>query len=365
MISIVDLFAGAGGFATASHLAGAEVRLSVEIDKICFETLQMNKIGNNHKVIQEDVRELTGLGLRKEAGLRRKDPLIIVGGPPCQPFSKASYWTDPGHDARFRRARAKGMEAFRPDPVTSARPDDRRDLLDEFRRLVTEANADGFVMENVPSLLHPRNRPTFDAVLESFKKSGYYFTVVKAEATSFGVPQKRERVFVLGSRKRAPAEPKPTYNSSRSSDPSLASTPVVDSFLEPFSGPEFFEEGEIVSGKWAESLKQIPPGWNYKFLSEWAGHPNPIFEAETKFWNFLLKLDPNLPSWTINANPGPWVGPFHWESRRLRTPELAAIQTFPAGYKFAGSRRERVRQIGNSVPSLLASAMIAQVLDAI
>lgn len=365
MTNIIDLFAGAGGFAAASRMAGADVRLSVEIDPTCCETLRMNKMGSRHSVISGDVRAISGQELRKAADIRQKDPLVVVGGPPCQPFSKASYWTDPGHDSRFRRARARGEDAVRPDPVTSAKPDDRRDLLDEFRRLVVESKADGFVMENVPSLLHPRNRPTFDAVLASFRKSGYHFIVVKSEATSFGVPQKRERVFVLGSLKKTPAEPKPTHQSSRGGDSNLPSAPGVGSFLERFSGPEFFEDGEAISGRWAESLKQIPPGWNYKFLSKWAGHPDPIFEAETKFWNFLLKLDPNLPSWTINANPGPWVGPFHWENRRLRTPELAAIQTFPSDYKFAGSRRERIRQIGNAVPSLLASAMITQVLDAI
>jgi DNA (cytosine-5)-methyltransferase 1 len=86
--------------------------------------------------------------------------------------------------------------------------------------------------------------------------------------------------------------------------------------------------------------------------------------AETRFWNFLLKLDPKLPSWTIPANPGPWIGPFHWESRRLRTPELAVLQGFPVDYVFAGSRRERVRQIGNAVPPPLACAAVKAVIEA-
>jgi len=365
MISIIDLFAGAGGFAVASRLAGADVRLSVEIDPICCDTLRRNDLGKHHLVVQEDVRTLTGKDLRRMAKVGAKEPLVIVGGPPCQPFSKGSYWTDPGHDSRFRRARAQGLDALRPEPVTVPKPDGRRDLLEEFWRLVTEAKADGFVMENVTSLLHPRNKPAFDAVLAAFRASGYQCTPVRAEATSYGVPQKRERVFILGSKKSLPVVPTPTHKSSKEPAGSdLPPAPPVGPFLEPFSGPGFFEEGEVVVGRWAECLREIPPGWNYKHLTEWAGHPNPLFEAETRFWNFLLKLNPDSPSWTINANPGPWVGPFHWDNRRLRSQELAAIQTFPPGYMFSGSRRERVRQIGNAVPSLFAKAMIEAVLDA-
>jgi DNA (cytosine-5)-methyltransferase 1 len=122
------------------------------------------------------------------------------------------------------------------------------------------------------------------------------------------------------------------------------------------------EEGETVTGRWAEHLRSVPPGWNYKAHTAWAGHPRPTFVTETRFWNFLLKLNPQETSWTIAANPGPWTGPFHWRSRRLRTPELLAIQSFPSGYIVCGSRRERVRQIGNAVPPELAKQAISSVL---
>jgi DNA (cytosine-5)-methyltransferase 1 len=78
-----------------------------------------------------------------------------------------------------------------------------------------------------------------------------------------------------------------------------------------------------------------------------------------------LKLSPELPAWTVPASPGPWTGPFHWESRRLRTPELAALQGFPPGYVFAGSRRERVRQIGNAAPPPLAQPMISAAISSL
>ena len=66
-----------------------------------------------------------------------------------------------------------------------------------------------------------------------------------------------------------------------------------------------------------------------------------------------------MPSWTIAAQPGPWIGPFHWDNRRLRVPEIAAIQTFPKNYKFYGNRRSVQKQIGNAVPPLLGKAMVS------
>jgi DNA (cytosine-5)-methyltransferase 1 len=130
-------------------------------------------------------------------------------------------------------------------------------------------------------------------------------------------------------------------------------------------GPDYFEPEEVVSGRWAEHLKTVPPGWNYKAHTAWAGHPNPTFVTETRFWNFLLKLSPDRPSWTLAASPGPWVGPFHWDSRRLRIPEMAALQGFPRKYKVMGSRRERVRQMGNAIPVPVAKVMTESVIESL
>lgn len=355
-VPVIDLFAGAGGFSVAGRMAGVDVRLSLELDATACQSLRMNDLGPNHVVEQGNVNDYRGEDLRVIAGLSRRDPLLVIGGPPCQPFSKASYWTDPGADSRYRRARARGEDAERPEPITEAKADDRRDLLREFWRLVIESRADAFVMENVRSLRHPRNRGTFEKFLSAFRESGYSLSVVDANAIDYGVPQKRQRIFVIGCRKHVPSVPLTTLSDYLIAEP--ADPLGVGEYIAPFSGDEYFEPEEVVTGTWAEHLKEIPPGWNYKFLTEWAGHASPAFVAETRFWNFLLKLDPSLPSWTINANPGPWVGPFHWDNRRLRTAELAAIQTFPNGYKFAGSRRERVRQIGNAVPPKMARHMI-------
>src|SRR6202030_1665970 len=110
---------------------------------------------------------LTGSQLRKAAGLTLRDPLVVVGGAPCQPFSKAAYWTEAGDDAAFRRARAAGVTGVtRPSAPTVPRADSRRTLVEHFARLVIESQADAFIFENVPSIAHPRNRPMLDGLVQ-------------------------------------------------------------------------------------------------------------------------------------------------------------------------------------------------------
>jgi DNA (cytosine-5)-methyltransferase 1 len=359
MWPVIDLFAGAGGFGVAAELAGCSVRASVEVDPIACVTLRANE-KPEHSVVEADVTKCTGRGLRRAAGLTACDPLIVVGGAPCQPFSKAAYWVEAGADSAWRRDRALGVRRARPPAPKKVRPDPRRTLVEHYIRLVTEARADGFVFENVAAIRHPRNLPILDGLVREAQSAGFRTSVVKASASDFGVAQHRERVFVLGTRRGSLKAPMPTHDGRDANGLGLPAIPVRVA-CEPFAGQEYFEPEEVVTGRWAAHLDEIPPGWNYKFHTAWAGHASPSFVAEQRYWNFLLVLDPNRPSWTIPANPGPWVGPFHWDHRRLRVPELAAIQGFPEGYEFAGTRRERVRQIGNAVPPPLAAAMVREV----
>lgn len=356
---VIDLFAGAGGLSIGATDAGCDVRASVEIDAVACKTLRANEAYHG-AVLERSVSDITGLDLRSAANLSPGDPLIVVGGAPCQPFSKAAYWVENGEESRYRRSRAAGITMERPLAPTEARPDARRTLVEEFWRLIYEANADGFVFENVPSIKHPRNLPVLDGFRHAAEGAGYEVTQVTANAAEYGVAQTRERVFLLGAKNGKPKAPAVTHTLKGESGLKAAIT--AGEALEGFDQPQFFEPEELIVGRWAEHLRTVPPGWNYKAHTAWAGHPNPTFETETRFWNFLLKLSPERPSWTIAASPGPWTGPFHWTNRRLRTVEMAALQGFPDGYNLIGSRRDKVRQLGNAVPPPLARRMVEAVL---
>lgn len=361
-LPVIDLFAGAGGLSVGATDAGCDVRASVELDSIACATLAKNSRFHG-TVANADVIDLSGEDLRRLAGLKKRDPLIVVGGAPCQPFSKAAYWVENGEESRYRRARAAGKASIKPSIKSEARPDERRNLVMEFWRLIHESGADGFVFENVPSIRHPKNRPILDAFIRAAIQAGFHVTETLGKAVEHGVAQKRERVFILGSKSKEPVAPMPTH--SLNDDGFLKSAVTTGEALEGLDGDQYFEPEEVVSGRWADHLKYVPPGWNYKAHTAWAGHPNPTFVTETRFWNFLLKLDPQKPSWTLAASPGPWTGPFHWDSRRLRTVEMAALQGFPNDYQFSGNRRDRVRQLGNAVPPPMAKAMVAAVMESL
>jgi len=361
---IIDLFSGAGGLGLGAINAGADLRLSVEMDKLACETMKANPLLHTGEVICADVCDLKGSQLREMANLLPSDPFIMVGGPPCQPFSKASYWTDKGEESKYRRARSLGIKANKPLAITEAKPDERRSLVFEYYRLIKESKPEGFLFENVPSIMHPRNIQTFNNFRSQVEELGYKTLFLKVNGQDYGLAQKRQRIILLGLKSEQPLNPIISHtNNPIEIAKGLEKYIMPGEALKAFKGKKYFEPEEIITGKWAQHLKEIPPGMNYKALTEWYGHPNPTFIAETRFWNFLLKLHPDKPSWTIAANPGPWTGPFHWDSRRLRTIELAVLQGFPPEYIFKGKRRDIVKQIGNALPSHIASACITPMLS--
>lgn len=337
----ISLFSGAGGLDIGCFLANIEVISSIDIEEDCIKTLKMNDLFENTKIIQGDLSRVSSekfINISKES---KKEKIIIIGGAPCQPFSKAGYWV--GNQSR------RGIN------------DPRAKLVDEYLRVVVDVHPDGFVFENVESLLHPTNKTIVDRFLEIISEEGYKYKIIKATALDYGVSQNRKRIFIigtLGNFKRN--EPIKTHCSPElCKKTGLKPYVNVGEVISEFENEKYFEEYEVTKGgTYYKELCEVPPGKNYKALTAWAGHPNPKFVADKRFWSFLLKLSPDKPSWTITAQPGPWVGPFHWNNRRLRVPEAAAIQSFPKNYKFYGKRRSIQKQIGNAVPPLMGKAMI-------
>ena len=344
-IQTIGFFSGAGGLDIGSQLAGAKVISSLDFDRDSVATMKANKYFAHSAHFHKDITEMYAKDYNKIIKANNPEKLILVGGPPCQPFSKAGYWVT--HKNRL------GSE-------------DPRNMIGQYLRIVEELQPDGFLLENVESLLHPKNAQAVIDLKEAIDKLGYKFIVYRADALDFGVPQKRKRVFFIASRKGIVGEPIKTHGDELEilvNKNLLPHERVID-WIGKFDSDKYFEAEELTTGKtYDEELKQIPPGQNYFALTERSGHPNPKFEANKRFWNFLLKLHPNQPSWTIAAQPGPWVGPFHWNNRRLRVPESAAIQTFPEDYHFVGTRRSIQKQIGNAVPSLLGKAIVKHLIS--
>ncbi len=344
-IQTIGFFSGAGGLDIGSQLSGSKVISSLDFDRDSVATMKKNEYFSHSKHFHRDIKEMNASDYSTILKQNNPEKLILVGGPPCQPFSKAGYWVT--HKNRL------GSE-------------DPRNMIGNYLRMIEELSPDGFLLENVESLLHPKNKQAVSDLEEAIDKLGYKFIIYKANALDFGVPQKRKRVFFIASKKGIIGEPIKTHGNNKELMLNKALKPherVVD-WIGKFDDEKYFEKEELTTGKtYDEEIKQIPPGKNYFALTERDGHPNPKFEANKRFWSFLLKLHPNLPSWTIAAQPGPWVGPFHWNNRRLRVPEIAALQTFPEDYQFVGTRRSVQKQIGNAVPPLLGKSIVEHLIS--
>lgn len=344
----ISLFSGAGGLDLGIERAGFRTVAAVEWDDDAADSMEKNAhehFPHLREVLRASLYPLAagrpeGISTRdilRAGGLGRTRPELLVGGPPCVAFSKSGFWLDWKRD---------GV-----DPAAS--------LLQAYTRVLSEAKPRQFVLENVYALTfnNRASKPAFDRLLREIDAAGYRCRWRVLNAADFGVPQLRPRLFVVGSRKgdRLPELPAPTHHGQwerrETRGGPLPHVTSGEALAGLVTDPE---PEEVVRGRWGHLLPGIPPGDNYLFYTAARGHPEPVFEWRSRYWSFLLKLDPDRPAPTIQAQPGPNVGPFHWENRRLRVPELRRLFTFPDDYAFVGRRASVQSQIGNCVPPLLA-----------
>lgn len=341
-VKAISMFSGAGGLDIGAQLAGVKVMSSLDIYKDSVETLKMNSFFKDTLHEVGDITKITGNHYKELLEREKPEKLIIIGGPPCQPFSKAGYW------------------------VTNEKrnsSEDPRNLIVPYFKIIEDLQPDGFVLENVESIMHPSNKEAVDTIYENMARLGYKCSVLKINAAEYGIPQKRKRVFFLASKKEINASLVKTNGSEKEilANSNLLPYERVIDWIGKFDTPEYCVDEKLdAEGKWEHELTCIPFGKNYIALTERENHPNPVFVAGKRYWSSLLKLHPFLPSWTIIASPGHWEGPFHWKNRRLNIRELAAIQTFPDDYVFFGSTYSQHKQIGNAVPPLLGKKVVEE-----
>jgi len=307
--------------------AGFQTAVALEQDADCCQTLRRNR---PWPVLQRSIFDVPTPELLAAGGLKPREADLLIGGPPCQPFSKSGWW-------------ARGDSARLEDP--------RADTLSAYLRVVEEALPRAFVLENVGGLAFSGKDEGLRLLLDRIERlnakqgTAYRPRWKVLGAADFGVPQLRERFFLVAARDGAAFElPAPVVSSHRTAWDALGDLPEAPA--EPLA----------MRGKWADLLPSIPEGQNYLFHTDRGGGV-PLFGWRTRYWTFLLKLAKARPSWTIQAQPGPSVGPFHWKNRRLSIQELARLQTFPDGVRIAGSDGSARKQLGNAVPSLLAEVL--------
>lgn len=337
MLRFVSLFSGAGGFDLGLEWAGWNCEFVSDIDSAAIETLQANqgkRTGGiaalaHARIAQADIRELTGRRVLSITGGRKGQIDLLAGGPPCQTFSSA------GHQRGFDDPRGRLFE----DYVRIAGELDPRWLLFEnVRGLLTARGADG-----VPgSALHH--------IRTALARAGWVTKAELLNAADYGAAQRRVRLVMIGYRAGdEPPFPAPTHADGES----IFQKPWL-TLGQCIAGLRALEKSEIIrpSESLARELAHIRPG---------SGIKSPGKSEATRpggHWGYkqgAFIADLNRPARTVTAGgQQDWVVDPCFGLRRLSPRECAAIQSFPACWKFAGARSDQYRLIGNAVPPKLA-----------
>ena len=336
----VSLFAGAGGLDLGVEAAGDRVVNAVENDAVAVETLNRNRsrwFSGLNAVTPLDITKLDPHAVMgTEIGPGEID--LLVGGPPCVAFSKSGFHLDYKREGR----------------------DPKANLLTDYFRFLEAMKPKAFLMENVFGLAY-RNQsaPFFDQLRLGILGLGYSLTYQVLNAADYGVPQNRQRLFLIGARDgRELAHPIATHWGEHERRQPPANVHRLRQHLtagEALAGLETEPEPtEPANGKYGHLLPEIPPGGNYLHFTEHEGHPEPLFRWRSRYWTFLLKLTPIHRRRRSRVSPGHMldrsIGRIAGSERR----SCSGFKASPMTTNLGGTRRDVQLQVGNSVPPPLA-----------
>lgn len=333
-LTSVSLFSGCGGLDLGLGQAGFKTVFATDSDTRCSETYEQNF--PSVPFIKSGIGALTRAQLEDALGPERNTVDLLAGGPPCPPFSKS----------RFYR---KDMPRALDDP-------NGHETITGYLRVLDWLRPRAFILENVKGLAYKVHAEALDAIVSRAELLGYTVSVATLNAADFGVPQMRERCFVVGVLEGQFSFPVPSH--SKRGENELPMWVTAGTVLDDLDTEEnASDEGHFAGGKFHHLLERIPPGENYLHLTAERGCPEPIFKWRSRYWSYLLKLSPEKPSWTIQARRSNNMGPLHWRNRILRIEEVKRLQTFPDNFFLSGTVEQQWRQIGNAVPPMLARAL--------
>ena len=347
---VISLFSGAMGLDIGLAKAGLNIAIGQDFDSACVATMR----ANGHKVLGGDIREIDEMDLLEQTGLVKGEPFLICGGPPCQPFSTA------------------GKRLGINDP--------RGSLFMDFIRMIDYIRPRFFIMENVKGIMstplkhipladRDKNDPeqlgtVLDVILSEFGNLGYKTVYGLLDAVNYGVPQFRERFFLIGSRDIENIFlPVPTHFQMHQ-DPQYRWRTLNDTIrdLEHDCG-----ECATFSKDRLAYLRLVPEGGNWRDLPEdirkeamgGAYSSRGAYSSSGGKVGFYRRLSYSQPSPTLVTSPVQKATMMchPTQDRPLSIREYARIQQFPDDWKFMGTSAAKYRQIGNAVPVGLGLAL--------
>ncbi|MFH1708800.1 MAG: DNA cytosine methyltransferase [Planctomycetota bacterium] len=372
----IDLFAGAGGMSLGFEQAGFDIAGAVELDPIHAAVHHFNF--PETAVLARSIIGLTGQEVREIAGIGRKAVDVVFGGPPCQGFSLI------GH-------------RMLDDP--------RNQLVKEFVRLVAELDACTFVFENVKGLSVGRHRAFLESLIKIFEHAGYHVRIPwkVLNAMNYGVPQDRQRLFLLGSKKGVSVPDYPIATTIPETDlfcrnvkgltptcaDALADLPDAENWDELMTSDSVHYKCDTILSDYARELRcDSQDAWHYGYIRNW--NPDILTssmrtthtdisrrrfaetnEGEVEPISRFFKLPQTGICNTLRAGTDSARGaftsprPIHFTYPRCVTVrEMARLHGYPDWFRFHVTKWHGARQIGNSVPPPLARAVASAIIQA-
>lgn len=344
----VDLFSGAGGMSLGATLAGIDVRFAIEMDCNAAATCALNH--PHTTIINKDISKIKEVDIPSKKG-----GTILFGGPPCQGFSTSNQRT---------------------------RNIVNRDnwLFLEFMRIAKMLKPDWIILENVRGLAETANGLFLKHILKEFEDSGYFTTKWLLNAVDFGVPQKRSRLFIIGSKHGiTPKIPVPTHSKHVTVNEAIADMPEIPNGASiskmPYKTQPKSEYARVMRADLNESpnhlvtrnssviikrYKHVPQGGNWQDIPDklMRNYKDPRM-CHTGIYHRLRYDEPSVVIGNYRKNM--LIHPA--QDRGLSVREAARLQSFPDWYEFKGSIGFQQQQVGNAVPPLLAKAVFKVLLS--
>lgn len=327
-IPMVSFFTGCGGMDLGLEAVGFQHIAAFEHNEIFCRTLRKNRPEWNvfgppfHSGDVSKFEEVVGA---LHPLIKKPFEGIFVGGPPCQPFSIAANQRFARWGDNFKRV--------------GFNHETNGNLLFDFVNLITEFRPKAFVIENVPGLRDLDDGEQLSVAIGTLTKAGYTIAEpIVLDAADHGIPQFRQRMFVVGSRRKGCFMP-----------PSKQEPLGAGSVLDDLPGIDAFNH----------ETRRHKVGSVERYMVLDYGHRDQLGRVD--------RLTPDRPSKTVIAGGTNGGGRSHLHPeipRTLSVRECARLQTFPDNYIFVGPTARQFTQVGNAVPPVLAAEMATQLVKA-